>query len=167
MPAPYREALAASAMLNRALVLPASWCYCDYDWTPHVLEKCKIRCGLGDVGHTLCPFCPLSYWHSCWVGTSRTCTSTAPACLPACLPAQNCRWPTHLLSSLVPPCRGSDLHLPFECPADFVFHIPSMDMANVSYRMPGFLEDPRVRWVCMRVPGHACLSERERERECT
>ena len=66
-----------------------------------------------------------------------------------------------------PPCRGSDLHLPFECPADCVFHIPSMDMANVSYRMPGFLEDPRVRWVCMRVPGHAWLSERERERECT
>jgi hypothetical protein len=32
-------------MLNRTLVLPTSWCYCDYDWTPHVLEKCKIRCG--------------------------------------------------------------------------------------------------------------------------
>ena len=34
-------------MLNRTLVLPTSWCYCDYDWTPHVLEKCKIRCGRG------------------------------------------------------------------------------------------------------------------------
>lgn len=45
-------------------------------------------------------------------------------------------------------CRGSDLRLPFECPADFVFHIPAMDLdgrVNSSYRMPGFLEDQRVR----------------------
>ena len=38
-----RDALAAARMLNRTLVLPTSWCWCDYDWTPHVLEKCKIR----------------------------------------------------------------------------------------------------------------------------
>ena len=80
-----RDALAAARMLNRTLVLPTSWCYCDYDWTPHVLEKCKIR--------------------------------------------------------------GSDLRLPFECPADFVFHIPQMELQQqpVHFRMPGFLEDPRVR----------------------
>jgi hypothetical protein len=30
-------------LLNRTLVLPASWCWCDYDWTPHVVERCKIR----------------------------------------------------------------------------------------------------------------------------
>lgn len=38
------DALAAAVMLNRTVVLPRSWCWCDYDWTPHVLEKCKIRC---------------------------------------------------------------------------------------------------------------------------
>lgn len=46
-----------------------------------------------------------------------------------------------------PRCRGSDLRLPFECPADFVFHIPAMDLderVNATYRVPGFLEDPRV-----------------------
>ena len=37
-----------------------------------------------------------------------------------------------------------------------MFHIPSMDMANVSYRMPGFLEDPRVCCVCMQMCG-VCL----------
>ena len=77
-----RDALATARMLNRILVLPKSWCYCDYDWTPHVLEKCKIR--------------------------------------------------------------GSDLRLPFECPADFVFHIPLMELKNMSFRMPGFLESPQV-----------------------
>ena len=40
-----RDALAAGSMLNRTVVLPTSWCWCDYDWTPDVLEKCKIRCG--------------------------------------------------------------------------------------------------------------------------
>jgi hypothetical protein len=41
--------------------------------------------------------------------------------------------------------RGSDLHLPFQCPADFVFHLPHMDMRGLegAYRVPGFLEDPR------------------------
>lgn len=39
----HRDALAAAQMLNRTLVLPTSWCWCDYDWTPHVLERCKIR----------------------------------------------------------------------------------------------------------------------------
>ncbi|KAL4434049.1 hypothetical protein ABPG75_000490 [Micractinium tetrahymenae] len=82
--AQFRDALAVSKMLNRTLVLPKSWCWCDYDWTPHIVEKCKIR--------------------------------------------------------------GSDLRLPFECPADFVFHIPAMDLnehTNTTYRVPGFLEDPR------------------------
>jgi hypothetical protein len=44
----------------------------------------------------------------------------------------------------VPPCRGSDLRLPFECPSDFIFHIPHMDDANITYRMPGFLAHPQV-----------------------
>ncbi|KAL4446836.1 hypothetical protein ABPG77_008080 [Micractinium sp. CCAP 211/92] len=82
--AQFRDALAVARMLNRTLVLPTSWCWCDYDWTPHIVEKCKIR--------------------------------------------------------------GSDLRLPFECPADFVFHIPAMDLdarVNSTYRLPGFLEDPR------------------------
>ncbi|EFN57248.1 expressed protein [Chlorella variabilis] len=81
--AQFRDALAAARMLNRTLVLPTSWCWCDYDWTPHVLEKCKIRV--------------------------------------------------------------SDLRLPFECPSDFVLHIPYMEMAGLEgrYRVPGFLEDPR------------------------
>lgn len=78
----FRDALAAARMLNRTLVLPTSWCWCDYDWTPHVLERCKIR--------------------------------------------------------------GSDLRLPFECPADYVFYTPLMDMQpGLDYRVPGFLEDPR------------------------
>lgn len=34
-------------MLNRTVVLAKSWCWCDYDWTPHVLEKCKIRWAAG------------------------------------------------------------------------------------------------------------------------
>ncbi len=46
-------------------------------------------------------------------------------------------------------CRGSDLRLPFECPADYVFYTPLMDMQpGLDYRVPGFLEDPRVRWAC-------------------
>ncbi|PRW57844.1 glycosyltransferase family 77 [Chlorella sorokiniana] len=78
----FRDALAAARMLNRTLVLPTSWCWCDYDWTPHVLERCKIR--------------------------------------------------------------GSDLRLPFECPADYVFYTPLMDLQpGLNYRVPGFLEDPR------------------------
>jgi hypothetical protein len=69
-------------MLNRTLVLPTSWCWCDYDWTPHVLERCKIR--------------------------------------------------------------GSDLQLPFECPADFLFSLPRMEESGVDYRVAGFLDNPQV-----------------------
>ncbi|KAI3434762.1 hypothetical protein D9Q98_002822 [Chlorella vulgaris] len=80
--AAYRDALAAARMLNRTLVLPTSWCWCDFDWTPHVLERCKIR--------------------------------------------------------------GSDLQLPFECPADFLFSLPRMEESGVDYRVAGFLDNLQV-----------------------
>lgn len=40
--------------------------------------------------------------------------------------------------------RGTDTQLPFECPADFVFHIPLMDAKGVPYRVPNFLQRPQV-----------------------
>ncbi|KAL4447981.1 hypothetical protein ABPG75_005200 [Micractinium tetrahymenae] len=53
----FRDALAAAVMLNRTVVLAKSWCWCDYDWTPHVLEKCKIR-----GSDTVLPFeCPSDF----------------------------------------------------------------------------------------------------------
>lgn len=39
---------------------------------------------------------------------------------------------------------GSDTARPFNCPADYVFNIENMDKFNNSYRLPGFLEHPRV-----------------------
>lgn len=61
-------------------------------------------------------------------------------------------------------CRVSDLRLPFECPSDFVLHIPYMEMAGLEgrYRVPGFLEDPRVGGVCACV----CLWEVQRGAGC-
>ena len=45
------------------------------------------------------------------------------------------------------PRSGTDTRLPFECPADFVFHIPYMDLEApaLDYRLPGFLQRPQVR----------------------
>ncbi|EFN51102.1 hypothetical protein CHLNCDRAFT_141437 [Chlorella variabilis] len=87
--AQFMDALAAARMLRRTLVLPASWCWCDMDWSPAVLQTCTIR----------------RAWEE------------------AC---------------------GSDLRLPFRCPADYVFHIPSMERERLAYRMPGFLDSPQV-----------------------
>eukprot|EP00887_Chlorella_sp_A99_P002045 scaffold18.g2045.t1 len=39
----FHEALAVAAMTNRTVVLPQSWCWCDYDHVPHVLETCHLR----------------------------------------------------------------------------------------------------------------------------
>lgn len=89
-----------------------------------------------------------------WRATTSTLSATTPGhtthhfvcrCLPAGLSAA--------YSSLVPSslslCRGSDLRLPFECPADYVFYTPLMDMQpGLNYRVPGFLEDPWVSCAC-------------------
>jgi hypothetical protein len=98
---PCRDALAASAMLNRTLVLPTSWCYCDYDWTPHVLEKCKIRCGLGPVVDTLAHCGSIADAHTIlghlmqhvhhWHYHSMIPLSTTAAAPPACCTLQGQR----------------------------------------------------------------------------
>lgn len=49
------------------------------------------------------------------------------------------RRPSHPL----PPRRGSDTVLPFECPSDFIFNIPYFDDNAVPYRLPNFLEMPQ------------------------
>lgn len=41
--AAYRDALAVAAALNRIVVLPPSWCWCDYDQTSSVLVECRIE----------------------------------------------------------------------------------------------------------------------------
>ncbi|KAI7836257.1 hypothetical protein COHA_009847 [Chlorella ohadii] len=45
--AQFRDALAAATMLNHTLVLPTSWCWCEYDWTPDVPEA--VRQSQADV----------------------------------------------------------------------------------------------------------------------
>ena len=40
--------------------------------------------------------------------------------------------------------RGTDTRLPFECPADFILHIPHLDQNGVAYRVPNFLQQPQV-----------------------
>ena len=64
-----------------------------------------------------------------------TCWRAPP---PSMQPKHACLW-----SPPLPPSRGSDLQLPFECPSDFIFTIPAMDEQQVDYRMPGFLEHPQ------------------------
>lgn len=44
--AAYRDALAVASVLNRTLVLPPSWCWCDYDQTSNVLIECRYQGGL-------------------------------------------------------------------------------------------------------------------------
>ncbi len=77
-----RDALAAATMLNRTLVLPTSWCWCEYDWTPDVLESCKIkwvarRC-VGHVqvkGSCIPHFCGIPWGliaSQGWINTSST-----------------------------------------------------------------------------------------------
>ena len=34
---------------------------------------------------------------------------------------------------------------PFECPSDFIFHIPFMEEHGLDFRMPGFLQRLQVR----------------------
>lgn len=92
---------------------------------------------------------------SCALARALSCILPArPGCMPhqaVCfhLPAGLSDACTSPLASSLPPCRGSDLRLPFECPADYVFYTPLMDMQpGLDYRVPGFLEDPRVRWAC-------------------
>ena len=41
-------------------------------------------------------------------------------------------------------CRGTDTQLPFQCPSDFIFHVPLLDQNGLAYRMPGFLQQPQV-----------------------
>ena len=67
-----------------------------------------------------------------------------------------------LLTAPALPCRGTDTQLPFECPADFVFHIPLMDANGVRYRVPNFLQRPEVRCgavLCCAVQLCRCTSE--------
>ena len=99
------------------------------------------------------PACPTA---TAAVHARAACAARAPGGEPTC-PS----YPTH-------PRRGSDLRLPFECPADYVFYTPLFDMQpGLDYRVPGFLDDPRVRcsccahagacwacWACWRMQGH-------------
>ncbi len=55
-----RDALAAARMLNRTLVLPTSWCWCDYDWVREWLPSCswfqclQAVCCFGATGSGCC-----------------------------------------------------------------------------------------------------------------
>jgi len=35
--------MAAARMLNRTLVVPKLWCWCDQDEHPHILMRCRIK----------------------------------------------------------------------------------------------------------------------------
>jgi hypothetical protein len=64
-----RDALAAARMLNRTLLLPRLWCWCDFDESPDVLETCRIKCVaplrlLRTLGLLRLP-CPLDLFTGC------------------------------------------------------------------------------------------------------
>ena len=44
----FTEALALAAATNRTVVLPQSWCWCDYDHVPHVMEVRGAGAGRGE-----------------------------------------------------------------------------------------------------------------------
>jgi hypothetical protein len=54
-----------------------------------------------------------------------------------------------------PPCRGSDLEQPFQCPLDYLLPLKDLDASGVDYRPPGFLTLPQVRH--RRRVGRPCL----------
>eukprot|EP00959_Pyramimonas_sp_CCMP1952_P015142 320498-Pyramimonas_sp.AAC.1 len=69
------------------------------------------------------------------------------------LPRLLCGCDMYWGAPVVPQCVtwGSDLTLPFECPADNVFNLPHWEWARMQWRESGFLDNPRV-------PEHVRLS---------
>ena len=98
----FRDALAAARMLGRALVLPRSWCWCDYDWTPDVLESCKIRCGGLPAQLPLRLGARLEGGAGRWRASGSQPTSLLP-CPPAAAPTRSCRLSAPLILSFI--CR--------------------------------------------------------------
>lgn len=162
------EALAVAAMTNRTVVLPTSWAWCDYDHTPHVLEAsaggerrrgggaCKpaVRAHAGRAGRGSIPAGAGWRRGECLLGCQaggvragqrarqRSCRPGAPGPLPR---PQTCR------------IRGTEgMHLPFQAPADFIYHTT---VGSLSARL---LRPPRP---CAPAPRHSAarlLRERRR-----
>ena len=66
------------------------------------------------------------------------------------LPEFSCWCDNDQVATVLETCasRGTDLILPFRCPADHLLHMPTVELLAAPIRQSGFLRRPQVRAQC-------------------